>query len=530
MKMKIIILVMFLVLMISCGDKHTTNLTPISSSSQEISSSSLENRLDIAYDDSLTLEELNELELAPRLAPYLFYLGKLPEGSEIALTAKTNVENLIVLNVMSESADKLLPRYSVVDLVKGDTNVYDTLYRDYMIAGLDTATQNNVFFTTNENWFYVEIMVDSLSEDTVSLDLTVKATPAKYKFIKDSLNVETDKKEVLAFGIMGGGNQNYYLCFDVEKGKATDLKSEGSPIDSSFVRNSSNEIVEGIRVKDKIGTRLTPNEDEKYCAQHRSSHANYLSGNYVLLSVTVDNVDLPQGEYFSTADSIEAGETLTFTRPENALAQYNVEYYHYMYLGEYTSGTFLKIWYGAYGLDENKKNLVIMKENENDSNLIEAFSVFEDENFALSNGNDFKVEVDAKYYLRFISREGYFSSEEKAIEIKTLLENLGEAKDIELVKDVYNIPKDSIIKLEDVRVSDLQLAVTWSIPFVDTLVLGYDSDTTSVVDDSLIVLGEEERITTSWIKAMNEGEAKLIATSVVDSSFKDTCIVTVTQD
>lgn len=342
----------------ACSESKHTNSWEDENSDEEYaesfsSNSSLSDRYDINYGDTLVFNDTNELyfELAKidtlkdstgaisikrncsdgficldsLKSEVSLYLGELSKGTRIRLGASALLKNSTV-QVRSEKGtnlNALLPVY--------DNKTKDSIFVDYLIPG-ETVKNFNNFVAFSKGFYYVNVKADF--EPTSQFSLFVAVDSSYYGYtgdtadvsmgIQDSLHgiipIETAPSKInvnftapLGYSINVNALGQWITDYTLIEGKDT-LSSKKMP--SSYYS-------EAHKGRDSLGLNtLMPIDSTSWTVKMSPMALEYdLSGHYATFDVITNSRKLVQGEYLAKPDSIKRpGDTALSKRP------YSVDY------------------------------------------------------------------------------------------------------------------------------------------------------------------------------------------------------------
>lgn len=486
------------------GDSGTGAKTSSSSSSSELSSSSISNRYEIFYADTLTPGDTVVITPIDTLARQNYYLGEFPRGTRIEVSLQGNSDSAD-FSVMKESGEALLPAWPE-----------GTLWLDFMTAGQDSMRTNFTITSDSSYWYFLEADL-SAADDSTEFSVVFHADTGRYNLLADTLQLDSGDVSVETATLLGAGGNSYHMCFTGVAGTSVNLEAAGEPLISLLVKNASDSAL--FSGTTSLRKRLLPLETQEYCFEFNTPLASYLHGPWVFMNASVKVTELIQGEFFSKPDSIEAlADTLRVTRPRNPVAQYDVLYEHYVYLGEFSAGDSLHVWYGTRGVAGSNRSLKLL--NGSGAEIIGLSRIFS-LNWSGQTPNAISVPEDGKYYLWFLSEGGYFADTTESVSMAAMIQQPGIAESFDLTADTLRMTIGDTVSLDTLsyilQPETLNQKLQWFVP----------RDDRTIINDNSGALESTNLIHTKWITALSTGNSVLRVQSVVDPTARDSAIIVI---
>lgn len=493
------------VLLSACGwtDQKSSSVDVVNYSSEEASSSSgFESRADIIYADSAVADSMIIVPMVGDSLPLNVFLAELPAGTRFNLGLKSQGTEGLKARVYSEEGEIILPRNPQAN----------GSYDEFLNVDQDSNISANSYLTPDSGWFFVEVQGDL--SDSFDLEVHFNYDTIPWIFFEDTLMLNEGAGPETSFVYLENGNKDYYLCFPVSGGSQVNLEVDAHPIQYTTVVNSSGDAIDSST--SVINSKYLPSEDDTLCAVTRTKVASYTDGYYAYIATRLFAVDLPQGEYFNTADTFAVADSVQqWGRERNELAEYLVGYEHYVKAFTLTDSASVDIWYGSWGVQGNTKQLFLLdSEQDQIDTLLSADSVF------AGRASNLVTVGAGTYYLHFISSQGSFADTTESVHMKSLvivrdpLNSITADRDTLVLTNGSNVSLDSLTLTEP---TDTMLhRVRWEVPQSERSVLDDQSTNTSTDD----IIGQS-------LTAKSVGEAHLIAVSMYYPFPRDTILVQV---
>lgn len=488
----------------SDGDNSTGTEEPSSSSSSELSSSSISNRYEVFYSDTVAAGDTLTIARIDSLSKQNYYLGEFPRGTRIEVSLLGD-SSQAEFSVVKESGESLLPVWPE-----------GSVWLDYMTPGQNEYRTNFMITADSSYWFYIEADLSAAS-DSSEFEMIVYVDTARYTLISDTLQLDTGDVSAESATLLGAGGDSYQICFAGEAGTSINLEAEGDPLESLKVKNAADSVI--FSGTASLRKRLLPLQSQDYCFEFTTPVASYLNGPWAFFNASVQITDLIQGEFFSKPDSISAlADTLRISRPQNPVAQYDVLYEHFVYLGDFSAGDSLHVWYGTKGVAGNSRSLKLL--NSSGSEVLALSRIFS-MNWAGQSPNTVSIPADGKYYLWFLSEGGYFADTTESVSMGAMIQQPGAAESFDLLADTLRMTIGDTLSLDTLSYSllpqSLNQSLQWFVPRADR----------DVVNDNSAALESTNRIRTDWITALSTGSTTLSVKSIADPAAVDSAVIVI---
>jgi len=488
----------------SDGDNSTGTEETSSSSSEELSSSSISNRYEIFYIDTIAPGDTLNIARIDSLSRQNYYLGEFPKGTRIEISLQGDSAQA-EFSIIKESGESLLPVWPE-----------GSVWLDYMTPGQGEPRTNFTITRDSSYWYFLEADL-SAATDSSEFKIVVHADTARYTLISDTLKLDTGDASVEAATLLGAGGSQYQICFNGEAGTSINLEAEGDPLELLNVKNAADSTI--FSGTSSLRKRLLPVQSQNYCFEFTTPVASYLNGPWAFMNASVQITELIQGEFFSKPDSITAlADTLKISRPQNPVAQYDVLYEHYVYLGDFSSGDSLHIWYGTRGVAGNSRSLKLL--NSSGSEVLGLSRIFS-MNWAGQSPNTISIPADGKYYLWFLSEGGYFADTTESVSMGVMIQQPGVSESLDLLADTLRMTIGDTLSLDTLSYAllpeSLNQNVQWFIPRADR----------GIVNDNSGALESTNMIHTDWITALSAGTTILRVKSIADPAAVDSTVIVI---
>lgn len=344
------------VFLCACSDSKHTNSWEEENGNEDyadsfLSSSSLSDRYDVNYGDTLVVNDTNELyfELAKidtvkdstgsisvkkhcsdgficldsLKSEVSLFLGELAKGSRVRIGAATLVKNSSI-QVRTEKGKNL-------DALTQIYNGKDSIFADYMVPG-STKKNFNSFVAFNKGFHYLNIKADF--DSTTQFSLFVAIDTLYYKYTGDTTDVSMGIQDTL-HGIIPfeTAPSKVNVNFTAPLGYSINVNALGQWIVDytlfegkevlSTKKMPSNYYDEIHKGRDSLGLNtLMPIDSTSWIVKMTPMAIEYdLSGHYATFDVITNSRKLLQGEYLAKPDSVvQPGDTAVTKRP------YSVDY------------------------------------------------------------------------------------------------------------------------------------------------------------------------------------------------------------
>lgn len=521
------------------------------------SSSSVSNRADVSYKDSVVLNkkmdlniELIKSDTTERDSSEIYidssdtqiplYIGELPKGTRIkikASTASIDEDKIRVKNEKGEYLKALTP-------VARNAMHADSTYTNYMVPSLgvdSTATyrDSNTFVIFNESYYYVEL--EGLFTDESTVRLYMQIDTAYYNYTGDTTTISMKMSDTIRGIVLESQDipEDVDIEFSASEGYSLNLTTEGTNLDKY-------ELYEGDSLLSKkatnIDTMFIPSDSVSW--RLHIPFATVWTGPFAFFNAATRARALEKGEYFANPDSIQyPGEALLSTRPkdlpEEGIYRYNLRQEQYVWLGDYVKGDSLIISHRIENYNDKDFEAPVTYEilNKKKENLGTISSTY---------GGSFSVPADGPYYLHYIRlnsepKDQVYDSLRYVLQLYTTVQQPGllksmsfydEEKDEETEQinvytgDTINFSRFSFnfTPIKATSWKEIGSDVEWFVPCESLTYLNNSSNYKASECET------EQAISSDYLIATEDGAmqtAEIIAQSVADPTMRATLKVTI---
>lgn len=563
----------------ACGDDSSSSAEdePYSSVASFKSSSSLSNRADIDYKDTVSLGDTMRvyvelfdgdsskmdstvvyIDSAARQIP--MYLGHLPKGSRIKVYASTSEIKEDSIRIKSEQGQYMsaligVPKEALSKGTKpcgGSTaaNV-DTIFSNYFSPsyGCDkdsTFRDSNQFVVFNENHYYLEIAGEFNNKSSLRLKVLVDSSYYRYTGTEGSLSLSMNDTLRGIIDIDNNNSENIDIAFSAKEGYSVALSARGNNISQYRFTDGSKDSLSSDTA---ISTILISSDSIKWTLSvSPEKFSNFMTGPYATFEAATKSRALEQGEYFSLPDSITyLGETHKRNRPKddhNNIYRYNLRQEQYIWIGDYVKGDSLIVYHEIDNYNDDSQSPATCEIIDKDSKVVGSISC--------TQGGSLKITdkmSEGPYYLHYIRLNSYpldqvADSLRYVLQLYTTVQQPGLLKSMQF----YDLEKSESFKKKAVPVGDtirfsnfhfkmepvndskkslIGSDIVWFVPCQSLAYLNNNSVYSCL--ESEMETGEQE-ISSNFL-VVQEAEAgttaKLIAQSVADPAKRDTLTISI---
>lgn len=355
-------------LLVGCSDNTHTNSwedeNDEASSMRETfkSSSSLSTRLDVVYNDTLTLGdtavlhiEMAKLDttikdkdttiqlvcsedlicLDTGATELRLFLGEIPAGSRISVSASTENMEKDTIRIHSELGEILKTRLAVYDSSKKTET-----FSNYMLPGKKDMSYNQ-FVVFKEDFYFISLK--AALEKTSHLHIFVEIEESYYNYIGDSSTIDIGLQDTIrGIAVIGNSPKEISINFSSPTGYGIDFEARGKWINKFSFYEGKTELASNDSVIDMI---LLPKDSTSWTLKVSPLNIeNYLSGPFATFEAITGSRKLGQGEYLANPDSVvRPGETLEVIRERNSQAKYYLRQEQFVWLADMKKGDSIDI-------------------------------------------------------------------------------------------------------------------------------------------------------------------------------------------
>lgn len=559
----------------ACGDDSSSSATDESSSSVASfkSSSSLSNRADIDYKDTVRLGDTmqvyielfkgdsskmdtSEIYLDSTASSLPIYIGEFTKGSRIKVYATASNIEEDRIQIKSEYGNYLQALTAVPkeplskDVANCEGNgspTVDSAYGNYFSPSfgcIDDAIfrDSNEFVVFEDNHYYLE--TSGIFDDESSLRFKIVVDTAYYNYTGSEKDISIGMNDTLR-GIIdiATSPENISVAFSAKEGYSINLTVKGQNIISYQFTDGTDTLG---KYKSKVDTMLIPTDEINWQLDITPENfSNFQTGPFAFFEAKTKSRALEQGEYFSYPDSIPyPGEYFVRTRSKDDLGiyKYNLLQEQFVWLGDYKKGDSILVFHHIENyFDDDFENVTceILDKNQKVQGAI-----------SFVYGGSFSVSEkmpEGPYYLHYrrlnsAPKADVFDSLRYVLQLYTMVQQPGILSTFEF----YDPEKDetySEISLpagDSIRVNDIQFHIevsknsNWDIIgedvswFIPCQSLNYINNSSNIY--SATNCDEEKDISSDYLIAQEAGVgeiAELIAQSKADPTKRDTLKISI---
>lgn len=531
----------------ACGDDDSSTSAQEDESSSSMrdsfkSSSSLSTRADIAYNDSLNLNDTTtfDIEIPKKSVDmdagsgYLyitdstkymtFYLGEFIKGTRIKVSVLTSGMSKDTVRIHNEKGGLL----RTIDPV-WDSQKNDSLFSDFVNPGKDGKMQTNSFVVFDDGFYYLKLSADF--EKSARVRAFIEADSAYYAFTGDTTEVSMGLSDTLrGIFVIGEGADVINVNLSGNEGVSVAFSATGKSIRNFNLYEKDTNLVNSS--DSTIDALLLPQDSTNWTLKVTPTKVvSYLTGPYATFEVASVSRPLEKGEYFANPDSINVpGDTLVVTRPRNDQAKYYLYQEQYIWLADLKKGDSIVVRHSMEGYCNKQAECPAHCEILNSKRMV----VEEIDCYYL---NQFKVTDKMKegpYYLHYVrTGDVYPTDESQVLTLKAYIQQPGLFKEFnffdEEEEEIYG-DKPLRAKIGDtLRFEHFSFRtmpkvastnVRWLVPCKDIPYIGTQSYI-SQIDRC----DEEQEIFSAYLVVQDSAFGKqpsIIAESLADPEARDT--------
>ena len=368
---KILFALSFAAFCAGCGDDDSSSASPEEeSSSSRIasfkSSSSLSNRADIAYNDSLEIgdtvaldfeipkskkdidEESGYIYISDTTKSIKLFLGEFVKGTRINVNIQSSGMSKDTIRIRNEIGDNLNTLLPIWDKSKEDS-----VFSNYMIAGHDGKMQENSFVVFNDGFYYMDVKGKFEKSSRIRAYINVDSAYFAYTGEEDSIEMKlTDT--LRGIFIIGEGPSVVDVNFSGNEGLSIALNATGRSIGKFELYEQDTTLVN--KNDSTIDALLLPHDTTDWTLKISPTKViSYLTGPYATFEIESVSRPLEKGEYFTKPDSIDVpGDTLVVERPRNDQAKYYLYQEQYIWLADLKPGDSIDVFHFMEGYCDNQ--------------------------------------------------------------------------------------------------------------------------------------------------------------------------------
>ena len=557
-------------LLVACSETTHTNSSSVTDDNGSYaedsfkSSSSISERLDINYRDTLTAGDTMNfyMELATwdtvkvkkdssdknsKDSTYLekvchedivcidststtvsLFLGDLPKGTRVSVLASTSGMEKDTIRIRGEkgvNAQTLMP---IQDPLKKDSTK-DDVYGNYMLPGSGADMLSNKFVLFDEDFYYLDIKAKF--DTSAHLRVKVDIDTSYYNYTGDSAHIDIDLRDtVRGILVIGQSPKKIEVAFKVETGFSVNLSVQGYSINKYELVDKDKNVYSPAA--DTLDTLLVTNDSSEWTLSlYPSNVVSFLDGPFATFEAATRFRRLNQGEYLANPDSIVyPGDTLTIVRPANDSTKYYLRQDHYVWLADLKKGDSLVVYHDMEGYCKYMECKGTPKAS---YWLIDA----KGDSIGTINSleHSFKAKKDGPVYLRYLQLNSKALTDSN-LTLRTFIQRPGSLDSLKF----YNEAKDETYTSKRVKAGDtVKLSefafqtvpyktssnVKWYVPCEDLTTLGNAAYISQISNCK----GEQE-ISSFYLIAQSDAtdkDARLIAQSMADPLMRDTLTINV---
>lgn len=568
MNTKILVLFAVIPVFFACSETSHTNSSSVTDDNGSYaedsfkSSSSISDRLDIDYRDTLTAGDTMNfyMELATwdtvtikgkkdstgkkaKDSTYIekichddivcldststtvsLFLGDYPKGTRITVLAATSGMENDTIRIRGEKSGNLRTLMPVYNSQKKDS-----VYSNYMVPGSGADMLLNSFIAFNDDFCYLDLKAKF---DTAShLRIKVDIDTAYYNYIGDSAHIDIDLRDTIrGILVIGQSPKKIDVAFKVETGFSVNLSVSGYSINKYELRDKNKNVYSPA--SDTLDTLLVTNDSSEWTLSlYPSNVVSFLDGPFATFEAATRFRRLNQGEYLAKPDSIiYPGDTLTIVRPANDSTKYYLRQDHYVWLADLKKGDSLVVYHDMEGY---------CKYMECKGTPRAQYWLINDKGDSVGTINSlehsFKAKKDGPVYLRYLQLNSKALTDSN-LTLRTFIQRPGsldslkfynEAKDV--TYSTKRVAPGDTVKLSEFAFQTVPYKtsynVKWFVPCEDLTTLG----NAAYISQLENCKGEQE-ISSFYLIAQSDAadkDARLIAQSMADPLMRDTLTINV---
>lgn len=368
---KILFALSFAAFCAGCGDDDSSSASPEEeSSSSRIasfkSSSSLSNRADIAYNDTLELgdtvaldfeipkskkdidEESGYIYITDTTKSIRLFLGEFVKGTRINVHIVSSGMSKDSIRIQNEIGDELNTLKPVWNESKKDS-----VFGNYMMPGHDGKMQENSFVAFSDGFYYMNLKAKFEKSSRIRAYVDIDSAYFVYTGEEDSIHMNlTDT--IRGIFTIGEGPSSVKVLFSGNEGVSIALNAEGKSIGKFELYEQDTSLIS--KNDSSIDALLLPHDTTDWSIKIVPTKViSYLTGPYATFEIESISRPLDKGEYFRNPDSISVpGDTLTVVRPRNDQAKYYLYQEQYIWLADLNPGDSIDVYHFMEGYCDNQ--------------------------------------------------------------------------------------------------------------------------------------------------------------------------------
>lgn len=552
-----------LIFIAACSDsEHTTSKfdddTDIADSFK--SSSSITDRLDIFYNDTIPLKDtinmyvgfpvwdttktvvededgnkdtvtiINKCQegvlcIDSGATEIPLYLGDFPAGTRFRISIATSDISNDTLFVMTEKDDILKARAPVWNSVKKDS-----LFTNHMIPGNGAELSSNEFVGFSDDFYYILLKGDF--KEGSHIRTIVIADSSYYNYLGNAHIISMEKNDTLR-GIIPieSAPEKVDVQFSVTTGYNVSIMAHGEWINRFMLADASGNGIDSTDEQNtSIDQLLFPENDSSrwVLTLEPLNVENYMSGPFATFEAVTHSRQLGKGEYIANADSIGlVGDTLTVVRECKEEAKCYLRQEQFVWLGDYEKGDSINVFHDMSGYYTRCTKTPCPA----------SYSIIDKAGNTLGSIDDyehgFKAKEKGPVYLRYLRLNSPARVDPPLLTLKTYIQRPGSLKSLkfynEKLEKTYNntyvVAKDTVF-LKDFKFQTdpykTSSNMKWFVPCEDLNFLGTTGYIMNI--ENCKASGTEQQVSGYLIAQEGaEGEtARLIAESLADPLMRDT--------
>lgn len=453
------------------------------------------------------------------------FLAGLPVGTRIQVSIATSDIAEDTLYVVSEKGETLRARKPVWNSLKKDS-----IFTNYMIPGKGAELSNNEFVAFSTAYYYINLK--GLFVENSHIRIVVKADSAYYGYTGDRDTLFMSKNDTV-HGIIPieTSPEKISILFDTPLGYNINIMADGEWINRFQLADKKGNILDS-------SDALTPTIEQLLFPEDSTSEwtltveplrvENYMSGPFATFEAITFSRQLGKGEYIANADSIGlVGDTLTVVRECKEEAKCYLRQEQFVWLGDYNKGDSINIFHDMSGY-YTKCSRTPCPAN---------YSIINQAGKVLGTIDDyehgFKATEKGPVYLRYLRLNSPARVDPPLLTLKTYIQRPGSLNSLAFYDDKkektydtkYVIAKDTVF-LKDFKFQTNPYKTSsnmkWFVPCDDLNFLGTTGYIMNI--DNCKANGTEWQVSGYLIAQEGaEGEtARLIAESLADPLMRDT--------
>lgn len=352
---------------IACDNSsHTNNLVDPEDVNEESfnSSSSINERLDIDYHDTITIGDTinyyitlkggevpcgaDDICIDSNTTALTFFLGEYTAGTRVSIsmaTSNTGKDTLMVKNETEFDGLKLFQKI-------WDEGKKDSIFSNYMIPGEGAKYSSNQVVLFKDGFYYAELKGKFTNGSHIRLVTRVEKD--YYEFTGDTSATVITRNDTLR-GIIPikTAPSKINVRFAANVGYNVDIQTKGKWIPKMELLGPKDKNISTLEqdlanldsLRDMIKEVLLPLDSTEWnLVLYPQATENYQSGPFATFEVFTQSRKLTKGEYIANADSIKKdGETLVAVRECTEEQKCYIRQEEFVWLGDMKKGDTISV-------------------------------------------------------------------------------------------------------------------------------------------------------------------------------------------